>query len=128
MKYLLVTAIIDYADEFNCEMFGIFTDEQWKSLCDKTKKFFNKFEEGLDGEETDETYSESGEVEAYFGTNEALIFSDYKSWLKNFDKKEITKEQYDFLNKNFGKTWGTGSEAFFIGIRNEDDGALEIEY
>jgi hypothetical protein len=78
MKHLLITADIDWADEFSCSMFGVFTDEQWKVLCGKTKKYFEKWEKG---ERNDDAYSESGEVEAGFGTNESLTFSNVKAFL-----------------------------------------------
>jgi crotonobetainyl-CoA:carnitine CoA-transferase CaiB-like acyl-CoA transferase len=126
MKYLLLTAEIDYADEFYCEMFGVFTDEQWKALCEKTKKFFDGDAEKEDDEEDDE-YGYGNDTEVYFGTNEALNFSDYKDWLQNFKKKEITKAQYDFLKDTFGKTWGTGSGAFTVGNRNADGDPIEIK-
>ena len=97
MKYLLITADIDWADEFSCSMFGVFTDEQWKTLCYKTKKYFGKWAKG---ERDDNAFSESGEVEAGFGTNESLTFSDYKKWIGEFEVKEITEEQYNFLQSS----------------------------
>lgn len=125
MKHLLITADIDWADEFSCSMFGVFTDEQWKTLCDRTKKFFKKWAKG---ERNDDAYSESGEVEAGFGTNESLTFSDYKEWIGKFEVKEITEEQYNFLKKTFGKTWGTGCGAFNVGADLDEDGdPIELE-
>jgi hypothetical protein len=105
MKYLLVTGNIDYADEFYCEMFGVFTEDEWNELCKKTKKFFKNH----------------SEVECYFGTNEQLIFEDYAHWVGSFKKKEISKEEADFLKKTFGDTFGTGSNAFDIHEQEEED-------
>ena len=44
MKYLLITASVCWADEFDCEMFGVFTDKQWKTLCEKTEKYLDRFD------------------------------------------------------------------------------------
>ncbi len=112
MKYLLITASICWADEFDCEIFGVYTDEQWKKLCADTKKFFKA----------------AGEVEVCFGTNEELQFSDYKDWSRQFTKKEITEEQYNFLLETFGENWGTGSGAFEIGDREIDEDADDEDY
>jgi hypothetical protein len=127
MKHLLIIASIDWADEFNCDMFGVFTDEQWKTLCEKTKKFFKKWETDDFKDDEEKPYSESGEVECGFGTNEYLTFSSYEDWIGNFETKVITQEQYNFLKKSFGKTWGTASGAFYIANRDEDGDVVEME-
>lgn len=128
MKYLLLTANIDWADEFGCEMFGVFTDKQWEKLCEKTKALFKRFENPSENDDEDEFgYSESGEVEACFGTNESLQFGSYKDWVGKFTKKEITKEQYDFLKKTFGQVYGTGSGAFLIASKDELGDIVEME-
>lgn len=121
MKHLLVKASIDYADEFNCETFGVFTDKEWNDLCAEVKTAFknldNEEEEENDEEEPDESWADTKEVEVYFGTNECLTFDSYKDWLANFAVKEITATEAKFLENNFGHTFGTGSDIFDIADR-----------
>lgn len=98
MKFLLIKASICWADEFDCEVFGVFTDKEWKDICKKTKK----------------TFEENGQIEVAFGTNQCLEFSSYEDWLCHFKKTEITGLEAKFLKDNFGNMYGTGSGVFEV--------------
>ncbi len=113
MKNLLVKASIDYADEFDCKMFGVFTEEKWNEVCENAKKRFAGDSSEDDSEDDDS--EDSGTVEIYFGTNEALEFDSYNQWFKKMKITEISADEAEFLKKHFGKTFGTGSGALTLG-------------
>lgn len=94
--HVLVVSKKDYADEFDCEFFGIFKFEDWNRLCKKTEKAWGNI---LD-------------FEVYFGTNECMIYDNYQDWLDSFKIREITAEEAKFLRQCFGSRFGTGSAAF----------------
>ena len=120
MKHLLVKGLVDYADEFDCEFFGIFTDKEWDDLCAEVKHAFEKQEDkeekvDLDAEpdaDPDE-FRFPKEYEVYFGTNECLRFESYENWFEAFEVREISKEDYMFLKVQFGEQYGTGASAVF---------------
>ena len=91
MKYFLVTKNEDYADEFDVEGFSIFEGESKQDILNQL------------------TPSEdvSFPTERYFGTNEAIQYDDLKDYLESFEFKELTKEEYDTINKLFGGEFGT---------------------
>ena len=94
----LIKYTADYADEFDCEGFGVFESTKWKSLCEKVEKSFVNCDN----------------VEVSFGTNESLYFDSYESWIKSFSEVDISEEEYNFIMKNFGKTFGTGDNIFSV--------------
>lgn len=100
-KYLFISANVDWADEFSCEAFQVTTEEAHN-------KYLERVELGL-------TYNEDAEF--YFGTNEALQFTDFHDFKRQLTVKEITKEQADVILKTFGMKlhdhWGTGSGSIF---------------
>lgn len=100
-KYIFVKASFNYADEFNCKIFGVFTEKAWnKILVDKKKQF------------------DSGEeVEYGFGTNEELTFSSYEDWFRRLDIKTISKDQADVILKVFGEKLCGGCFSFGTGDR-----------
>ena len=109
MKYLLIKSSSDYADEFDCNSFAVFSEEYFE----KTKKLAEKYFANTDNEER------------YFGTNEWLSWPDYNSWLEQLEITEITELEAKTLNVMFNYQfkptanvinnfyWGTGSRAIF---------------
>lgn len=98
-KYKLVIGDKNYADEFDVEAYGVFTETQWKNKVKAMKELFEH----------------NGEVDAYFGTNEFLYFTSFKEWQSCLRIKNITEDEAKFLKKSFGpeNIWGTGSHAIF---------------
>ena len=94
---LLIQASIDYADEFNCEMFTVMTEKQWAELQQTVRDCFRK--------SVDDVF------EIGFGTNEQLSFGSFKDWFDFFEVKPISDEDAAFLKKNFSLPFGTGSQA-----------------
>ncbi len=102
MQKLLVKGDTCYADEFQCEYFGVFTQEEWDKITAAAKARFDE--------------ADGNEVELYFGTNECNTFESYEDWFNDFTISEISDELYTTLKKYFGKTFGTG-DTFSIGDR-----------
>lgn len=99
-KYILVKYSADYADEFDCEGFGIFEKTEWEEI----KK------------ETEKSFEEDGSKERCFGTNEYLQFEDYDDWLRSFKEYDISEEEAETFKRLFGKRpFGTGSGIFYLG-------------
>ena len=44
---------------------------------------------------------------AYYANNEALVYSNGEDFLSRIDYKEITKDDYDVIDKVFGEEYGT---------------------
>ena len=105
MKYLLIKASFDYADEFDCDSLGVMTEDDWIDCKDQAKEALKR--EG---------------AEVGFGTNEALEISDYDEWLSGFQVIEISESAYKELlkalnpydNKSSWITYGTGDGVFTL--------------
>lgn len=105
-KYVFVTGRFDYADEFYCEVLGVFTEKEWEDKKAVVEAYFKK-----PGAKT---------VEIYFGTNEAIEVEYYQGWLSNFIVKKIKEPEAKLLAKLFGQgpnkevscTFGTGDGVF----------------
>ena len=95
-KYILAKADIDYADEFNCEFWRIFTESEWKEWKAAVKKVLER----------------DLEIEFYFGTNEFLLFTSYDSLMRNIKAIKIDETQRDHLVSLFDEDYGTGSGFF----------------
>lgn len=104
--HILAQADKDWADEFSCEYFGVYTKEQWNEFCKKVK----------------DAWGSHDDIEVSFGTNESLSFSSYADWLQSFTVKAITEEEANAITKNLGETFGTGSGAltYILEILNRD--------
>lgn len=100
---MLVKGSVDWADEFNCEFFGVFSNDAWE----KRKKTVEvSFEEN------------EGEREIGFGTNEDLRVDSYDNWINQLEVTPITEEEAKVLHKLFNEhnkrikhcfSYGTGS-------------------
>lgn len=100
-NYIFVKASFDYADEFDCECFGIFKEKAWNEIREEKKKQFDS----------------GREVEYSFGTNEALTFDSYEDWSRRLEIKLITKDQADVILKVFGEKLCCGCFSFGTGDR-----------
>ena len=98
MKYWLVTESGNYADEFNLEAMQIFEGETEAEVLDSV------FEDRLSDEEDDEWPKEF-----YFGTNECIEYDSKEELYDSVSITEITKEEYDTINKLLGTSFGTGA-------------------
>ena len=111
--FVFVKCNVCYADEFDCEFFGVFPKEVWEKKVEASKNI-------------------SGEIEIYFGTNEFLEVYSSKDWMRRITVKEISKEEALWLQEAFHHskdktpnfTWGTGSNYLDIEsyLEDEDDG------
>lgn len=98
MSKVLIKYSACWADEFDCEGFAVLEKQVWSDNCEKVKKIFSK----------------RGDVEVYFGTNEAFIFDSYEDWVRNFEVEDISDDDALILSKLFGDNrstfdFGTGS-------------------
>jgi hypothetical protein len=84
---LLLTASVNYADEFDMSEFMVDTVEEWL----KTVEFLEKYTE---------------EIEFYFGTNEELYFRNGKDLLSKINVRVISEEESNVLNKLFYGSFG----------------------
>lgn len=77
----------NWVDEFDVYGFMVTTDTQWeKHLADAKKHFKNR----------------DDEVECYFGTNEAITYSDYEDYARHFSTHPLTADDLAMLQKLFG--------------------------
>jgi hypothetical protein len=106
---LLITAKIDYADEFDCEMFAVMSKTDWDDYVETVSGYLTELERNFEKENEWDSIS----VEVGFGTNEAIVFTGRDDWFDSFTVTEITQEEAKFLTKNFGKNFGTGSSGVF---------------
>lgn len=96
MSYVLLKASVDWADEFYCEMFSIWSKEEWEHYKKSVQEEFDY------------------DVNVDFGTNESIEITNYEDWISNIVETEITESEYNFLKKNFGTSYGTGDSYFYI--------------
>ena len=104
-KYIIAKYNKCYADEFDCEGFGIYTKKDWEKICKKTEAAFEK----------------CNHVEVSFGTNEGLDFSSYDEWFDSFDITEIEEDEANKLIKIFGESFGTGSNMLDVVVYMDGD-------
>jgi hypothetical protein len=65
----------------------------------------------------------------YYANSEALTYSNGDDFLSRIEFKEITKEEYDVIDKVFGGEFGTFiSEEYLKTILDGDDGQDATEY
>ena len=99
-----------FADEFNCEKFWIFTEDEVKRY--NITAIING--EGIpyaeDGE--DKVSNPVWEGEHYFGTNQSLVFETIEDWQRQFKIRSISQEEYEFLKGLLGEEFGTGPNYF----------------
>lgn len=86
MSAVLVKVSADYADEFQCEEFKVFTQEEFNKFIEYYKNYFD----------------ENNEAEIYFGTNEFLIFESFTEFYDCLSVSEITDEEASVIQKLFG--------------------------
>lgn len=91
-RQLLITINRDWSDEFNVEGMVVISGSAWDAHLAMAEEHFKK----------------NGEVEVYFGTNEALSWHDFDDYKTSFKVTELTAEQFDVLKTLFtikGYTW-----------------------
>lgn len=98
MSKILVKVSLDWADEFQCEEFKVFKDEQ--EYYDWTKKVRAKI---LGQVNDDKGYSEF-----YFGTNEYHEFHDYDDFERHIKVHQLSDEEAEVFRRYFGtNSFGT---------------------
>lgn len=88
MKYVLLKTNWDYADEFNVYGIEIMPEREWLDILKKTKEFFEA--------------NPGKTVEAYFGTNEKIIYHSFKHWNDGIEVHEISESELETFKKFFG--------------------------
>lgn len=81
MKNLLVTAQVNWADEFDTVFLKIFTEQEWNHHLEAVMEFF----------------SENSCAEVYFGTNEAIEYDSFEDYLAKFSVEEISDKHAEFI-------------------------------
>jgi hypothetical protein len=101
---LLVTANLDYADEFDMNDFCVYNVEGFKEVVKDLKAY-------------------KDEIEWYFGTNEEMRFSDGEDLLSNFDVRPITDDEAEVLDRLFGGEFDNSGVfgRMYDAMENEDD-------
>lgn len=84
---VLVTADVNYADEFNMSEFITMTVRDFKDMVTKLQGY-------------------EDEIEWYFGTNEEFRFGDGEDLLSNINFRLITQEESDVLDSLFDGVFG----------------------
>jgi hypothetical protein len=99
--YTLAIYSADYSDEFDCEGFGLFTNQEWSGIKSRVEKYFE----------------DHGNAEVYFGSNEAMFFDSYENWESCFTVRMISEDEYQAIKliPRYGRTFGTGNGIFSIG-------------
>ena len=107
--YLLVTANVNYADEFDMSEWTTMTVGDFKELADSLKEY-------------------ESEISWYFGSNEEMQFSDGQDLLNQLTFKAITTEEYDTLDSLFGGSFGDAGVFEHINeLDSEQDGENDEE-
>lgn len=95
MSHILVKVRADYADEFYCKFFKVFTAHAWEEWKKDAAKNFQP------------------NAEHYFGTNEFLSWSSFEEFMRNVTVIEISQDEYDTFCRCFDHgTFGTASDIF----------------
>lgn len=94
-QYVFVSLSHDWSDEF--DVTGAFVSSR-AEFNTNMKKIEEAFEEQVEG------------AEYYFGTNEALMFSDFMELTQGINAKTCTEEFHD----EFLKMWPSGNIGFNI--------------
>lgn len=108
---LLVKAAVKHQEHWERTMSLI--PEEWKLLYQKDTNAARKAHYGFHEvfSRTKEEYVEyrlkfmPPELSCAFGTNEAMTFSSYKSYLNQLKIVDLTEEEYAVLNKLFGSSY-----------------------
>ena len=124
MEYILLKASVDYADEFNCDMFSVVDKSKWDGYKEKVKLAFKAREDRILGENKDKEFKYPWqktrllELEISFGTNECLKVSNVDEWIRNIKEIEISADEAKVLSRVFDKEipfdFGTGSGYFNV--------------
>lgn len=92
-SYYLIRYADDYEDEFEVSGFVVLTSKE-----------MNDFDTALN---VLETIMESTEFSFYFGTNEEMVYDDFKFFLEAISVSILSKSEGAFMLKQFGKSYGT---------------------
>ena len=101
MKYYLYKYSDNWADEMDVEGFWVMTEKEKEQVL----KYINK------------KFKKGGTV--YLGTNEEIEYDNLRDVMRTFSFKEITRKEYDVLNKLFGGSFGETGPV--------DDDSFEVE-
>jgi hypothetical protein len=92
-SYYLIRYADNYEDEFEVSGFVVLTSKE-----------MNDFDTALN---VLETIMESTELSFYFGTNEEMVYDDFKFFLEAISVSVLSKSEGAFMLKQFGKSYGT---------------------
>lgn len=92
-SYYLIRYADNYEDEFEVSGFVVLTSKE-----------MNDFDTALN---VLETIMESTELSFYFGTNEEMVYDDFKFFLEAISVSILSKSEGAFVLKQFGKSYGT---------------------
>jgi hypothetical protein len=92
-SYYLIRYADNYEDEFEVSGFVVLTSRE-----------MNDFDTALN---VLETIMESTELSFYFGTNEEMVYDDFKFFLEAISVSVLSKSEGAFMLKQFGKSYGT---------------------
>jgi hypothetical protein len=93
-KYVLVTYLFDYSDEFDVQGFWITEAKKHQASMAELKS----------------NWPEGKLIDKYFGTNEAIYFESFEDYESGLAVKEIDEAQYEAIRKAFGsRHFGVGS-------------------
>ncbi len=118
-KQLLIQFNANYADEFDIEGFIVMTEEQWEAHKKMAEDFFEKKKSAhpkpaeIPTDHTDpgywkayeaqREYERAMETEVYFGTNEAIQYSDYEDYMRAFTATPLSVQGYTVLKELFNE-------------------------
>lgn len=108
---VLVTANVNYADEFDMSDFTTMSVEDANEMVKDLKAYKN-------------------EIEWYFGTNEDFRYENGRDLLRCLSFKKITPEEEDVLDRLFGGSFGEAGvfdEIFSLGDDEDEDYDEDID-
>lgn len=127
-KMVLVKFDSNYADEFDVRGFVVMTATEWDRHKVLAEKVFVK-KANVPLSEPDQKYSRRNEqarrVAVYFGTNEAIVYANFKEYLSSFEVVELDEYEYATLKKLFTE-WqdgpiGSGTVAMLDAAIEDDE-------
>lgn len=126
MTTVLVKFKDNYADEFDLEGYWLTTKDRWDSHVADVTNYWNKATEAkkrpqMEGE-SDWHYRDAQrvEVESYFGTNEAMLWTSPEDYLRAFTVQELTEEEAAVVSKLFLGGSESGTFGDWVSIDEPD--------
>lgn len=116
-KFFAVKFESNYADEFDCEILWVMTEEERDMMYSTLSDYF--FDE-------DEPEEPKRVAFLYFGSNEALEFGSLEELQDCFSSKEISPMTYIEMKAFIGER-GVGTGPFFCYYTVEEEDFLPLE-